>query len=232
MQHRPVVVVLGAGMGGRGVAGALAGTAHLVIVDRSSEFAQRACDLVVADGGSAQAASVDLTDLAAVETFRDGLVDAHGRVDAVIHLVGGWAGAQTVDRESIDQWNRLLPGIVTTVQTTSVAFREALMAAPQGRYCMVTSTAVQHPTAGAAAYSSLKAASEAWVRSLGSAFEGSSARACILAVKALVDQAARDADPGKDYAGFTDTAELGAAVVSVLEASGPANGSYVDLTPR
>lgn len=230
MNTRPVAVVLGAGMGGRGVALALADQAHVVVVDRALDLAQAAVDPVAAEGGTAEALVVDLTDLAAVEAFRDDLIERHGRVDAVIHLVGGWRGAATVDAESIDQWNELLPGIVTTVQTTSVAFREALVAAPHGRYVMVTSTAVRKPTAKNAAYASTKSAAEAWVRSLGATFEGTDARACIVAVMALVDQAARDANPDRAFKGYTDTSAVGSAIAGILRDAAVANGAYVDLT--
>mgnify|MGYP003377569671 CR=1 FL=1 len=162
MNEQPVVVVLGAGMGGRGVVAALAGKAHLVIVDRTMELAQTAANRAQTVGGSAEALVVNLTDLAAVESLCGDLLARHGRVDAVIHMVGGWRGSTTVDAASIDQWNDLVPGIVTTVQTTTVAFRDALTAAPKGRYVMITSTAAAKPTKGNAAYASSKAAAETW----------------------------------------------------------------------
>lgn len=226
----PVVLVLGAGHGGQGVAGALAGRAHLVIIDRDAQLAQGAAEAVLAAGGSAQADVVDLTDLAAVEAFRDSVIAAHGGVDAVIHLVGGWRGSSTVDAKAIENFNALLPGVVTTVQTTSVAFREALMASPAGRYVMVTSTAVAQPTAGNAGYVAAKAAAQAWVMALGDAFADSPARAVVLAVQALVDPATRDANPDKTYAGFTGTDQLGVAVAHVLGDEALAQGSYIDLT--
>ncbi|NQU36742.1 MAG: SDR family oxidoreductase [Actinobacteria bacterium] len=230
MNEQPVVVVLGAGMGGRGVVKALAGKAHLVVIDRTIELAQTAADLGQTGGGSADALVVDLTDLVAVEALASDLTKSHGRVDAVIHLVGGWRGSQTVDAESIDQWNELIPGIVTTVQTTSVAFRELLMAAPMGRYVMVTSTAAAKPTKGNAAYASAKAAAETWVKALGSAFTETPARACIVAVLALADQATRDANPDRNYDRYTDTDALGVAIAGVLADEAVTNGEYIDLT--
>ncbi|MGV1037401.1 MAG: SDR family NAD(P)-dependent oxidoreductase [Candidatus Nanopelagicales bacterium] len=230
MNEQPVVVVLGAGMGGRGVVAALAGKAHLVIVDRTMELAQTAANRAQTVGGSAEALVVNLTDLAAVESLSTDLLARHGRVDAVIHMVGGWRGSTTVDAASIDQWKELVPGIVTTVQTTTVAFRDALAAAPMGRYVMITSTAAAKPTKGNAAYASSKAAAETWVKALGSAFADTPARACIVAVMALVDQATRDANPDRNYARFTDTDALGVAIADVLEDESVANGEYIDLT--
>lgn len=230
MTDKPVVVVLGAGMGGRGVALALSAQAHLVVVDRTVDLAQAACDPVVATGGTAEAVAVNLTDLASVDEFCANLLSRHGRVDAVIHLVGGWRGSATVDAQAIEQFEQLLPGIMTTVQTTTVGFREALMAADKGRYVMVTSTSVQNPKKSYPAYAAAKAAAEAWVKATGSAFEGTDARAVIVAVSALVDQAMRDANPDKAYAKSTDTVELGNAIGALLTDASVSNGAYVDLT--
>lgn len=213
----PVVALLGAGIGGRGVAKALTRTAHLVIVDRDIALAQRAADDVLAADGAAEAVTVDLQDLAAVTAFRDDLLARLGRVDAVIHLVGGWKGSKTVDEAAIEHWNSLVPGIVGTVQTTSVVFRDALMAAPGGRYVMVTSTAVERPTAGNAAYAAAKAAAETWVGALGHSFRQSPARAVIVAVKALLSPEMRAADPDKSFGGYTDTSVLGDTVAEVLQ---------------
>lgn len=226
----PVVVVLGAGSGGRGVAGALTGAAHLVVVDRSAELAESVSADVASEGGSAETAVVDLVDLPAVEAFRDDLLARHRRIDAVVHLVGGWQGSATVDADAIRQWDALLPGIVTTVQTTTVAFREDLAAAAAGRYVMVTSTAAAKPTKGNAAYAATKSAAAAWVRALDDAFSGTPARAHVVAVKALVDAATRAANPDKTYAGFTDTAELGTAIAGIILGADPDVGTDLDLT--
>ena len=230
MNDRPVAVVLGAGMGGRAVALSLAQRAHVVVVDRALDLAQAAVDPITAAGGSAEALVVDLTDLSAVAAFRDDLLERHGRVDAVIHLVGGWHGADTVDAQSIEQWNELFPGIVGTVQTTSVAFRETLATAPHGRYVMVTSTAVRKPSAKNAAYASTKSAAESWVRSLGAAFDGTDARAFIVAVMALVDQATRDANPDRAFKGYTDTTALATAIAGLLHDDSRGSDTYLDLT--
>lgn len=223
-----VVVVLGAGMGGRAVALAMR-RKHVVIVDRTPALAQAVVKEAVAAGGSVEAATIDLLDLAAVESFRDELLDRLGRVDAVIHLVGGWRGSRTVDEKALEDWAALEPGIAGTVRTTSVAFRAPLSAAPRGRYVMVSSTSVDRPTAGNAAYASAKAAAETWVRALGHAFRGTPARACIVSVSALVDDAMRAANPERRFAGATDTRDLAAAVAQLLDDDSVESGSRVVL---
>lgn len=230
MNPNSVILVLGAGIGGRGVALAAVHSGHIVVVDREDTLAASVAEAVQAAGGSAESAAVDLTDLPAVEAFRDDLLARHGRVDAVIHLVGGWRGAATVDAEAMAAWRALLPGVLTTVQTTSVAFREVLEEAPHGRYVMVTSTAAANPTKSNAAYASAKSAAAAWVKALGDDFRGTPASACIVAVKALVDPADRAAHPERKYPGYTDTTVLGTRIVALVNDTDLAPVTELDLT--
>jgi len=220
---RPVAVVLGAGMGGRAAALAL-GADHLVIVvDREAALAAAAAKPV-----SGESAVVDLLDVADVDRFRDDVLARHGRIDAVVHLVGGWQGSKSVDPGALAAWDAIAPGVFGTVRTTTVAFRDALMASG-GCYVIVSSTAARRPTAGNVAYATAKAAAETWVGGLAHSFKESDARAVIVAVKALVDAAMREAQPDQAFAGYTDTVSLAVALHGIVGGDA-ANGAYVDLT--
>lgn len=220
---RPVAVILGAGMGGRAAALAL-GADHLVIVvDRREDLAREAAAPV-----SGEAAVVDLLDVDDVIRFRDDVVARHGRIDAVVHLVGGWQGSKTVDLGAIEAWDAISPGVFGTVRTTTVAFRDALIASG-GCYVIVSSTAAAKPTAGNVAYATAKAAAETWVGGLAHAFKDTSARAVIVAVKALVDAAMREAQPDQAFPGYTDTVDLAAAIHGIVGGDTP-NGVRRDLT--
>lgn len=220
---RPVAIVLGAGMGGRAVALAL-GADHLVIVvDRREDLAQEAAAPV-----SGEAAVVDLLDVDDVMRFRDEVIARHGRIDAVVHLVGGWQGSKTVDLGALEAWNAIAPGVFGTVRTTTVAFRDALIAAG-GCYVIVSSTSAAKPTAGNVAYATAKAAAETWIGGLANSFKDTSARAVIVAVKALVDAAMREAQPDQAFPGYTDTVDLGAVIHGIVGGDAP-NGARRDLT--
>ncbi|MFM9135432.1 MAG: SDR family oxidoreductase [bacterium] len=223
--NRPVVVVLGAGMGGTAVARAHAQDWFVVVVDRDEALARPLAESV---GG--EWAVVDLLDVDSLTVFRDDLLVRHGRIDAVVHLVGGWRGSKTVDSGALEAWDAIAPGVFGTVRTTSVVFRETLMRSDAGRYVMVSSTAAARPTAGNVAYATAKAAAETWVRGLGHSFEDTPARAVIVAVKALVNDRMRAESPGKEFPGYTDTAELAEAIAGILEPTGAPEGSRVDLT--
>lgn len=220
---RPVAIVLGAGMAGRAVARALGDDHHVVVVDRDPDLARQAADPVAGD-----AAVVDLLDVGDVERFREDVLARLGRIDAVVHLVGGWQGSTTVDQGALDAWNAIAPGVFGTVRTTTVAFREAL-ALSSGCYVIVSSTAAAKPTAGNVAYATAKAAAETWVRGLAHSFKDSSARAVIVAVKALVDDRMREARPDQAFSGYTDTGDLASAIHGIVGGNA-ANGASVDLT--
>lgn len=221
----PVAIVLGAGIGGRAVAEALSGTWQIVVVDVDEERAAALADSV---GGVSY--SVDVLDREALTVFRDEVVERFGRIDAVVHLVGGWKGSVTVDPGALDAWQAVSPGVLGTVMTTTAYFREVLLQSPQGRYVMVSSTAAHKPTAGNVAYATAKAAAETWVAGLAHAFKDSSARAIVLAVMALVTDEMRAAEPDKTFRGYTDTRALADAVAVTLGPDGPANGAVWNLT--
>jgi NAD(P)-dependent dehydrogenase (short-subunit alcohol dehydrogenase family) len=220
---RPVAIVLGAGMGGRAVTRAL-GADHLdIVVDRREDLAQAAAAPV-----SGEAAVVDLLDVDDVMRFRDDVLARHGRIDAVIHLVGGWQGSKTVDLGALEAWDSIAPGVFVTVRTTTVAFRDALISSG-GCYVMVSSTAATKPTAGNVAYATAKAAAETWVGGLAHSFKDTSARAVVVAVKALVDAGMREAQPEQSFPGYTDTADLAASIHGIVGGDAP-NGARRNLT--
>jgi len=220
---RPVAVVLGAGMGGRAVARALGEDYLVIVVDRRKDLAEAAAAPI---GG--EAAVVDLLDVDDVIRFRDDVLRRHGRIDAVVHLVGGWQGSKTVDLGALEAWDSIAPGVFVTVRTSTVAFRDALIASG-GCYVIVSSTAASKPTAGNVAYATAKAAAETWVGGLAHSFKDTSARAVIVAVKALVDQSMREAQPDQAFAGYTDTVDLATAIRGIVGGDA-ANGARRDLT--
>ena len=223
--NRPVAVILGAGMGGTAVAHALAQDWFVIVVDREESLARPLAESVGGDW-----AVVDLLDVDALAGFRDDLLARHGRIDAVIHLVGGWRGSKTVDGDALAAWDAISPGVFGTVRTTTVVFREPLMRSDAGRYVMVSSTAAAKPTAGNVAYATAKAAAETWVGGLDNSFKDTSARAIIVAVKALVNESMRVESPEKEFPGYTDTTELAEVIAGILEPTGAPESGRIDLT--
>ncbi|AGW42685.1 oxidoreductase [Leifsonia xyli subsp. cynodontis DSM 46306] len=83
-----------------------------------------------------------------------------GALDGLIHLVGGWRGGGLAG-QSDEDWDFLERGFRTPRNTTRV-FADDLAASPAGRLAIVSSTAVESPSAGGANYAAAKAAADAW----------------------------------------------------------------------
>ncbi|MFK0170702.1 SDR family NAD(P)-dependent oxidoreductase [Streptomyces sp. NPDC090306] len=183
--------------------------------------------------------TVDLLDLASAKEWAGRIEKEYGRVDGVVHLVGGWRGSASFAETDLADWDLLEKLLIRTVQHTSLAFHDALARSDHGRFVLISAAGASAPTAGNAAYAASKAAAEAWTLALADAFrkeggdDGPTSAAAILVVKALVHDAMRAERPNAKFAGFTDVTDLAEAVVGVW--SRPAaevNGNRLWLTEK
>ncbi|WP_405782985.1 SDR family NAD(P)-dependent oxidoreductase [Streptomyces sp. NBC_00859] len=189
-------------------------------------------------GATVTGETVDLLDLEATRAWADRTEAEFGRVDGLVHLVGGWRGSATFPETDIADWNLLEKLLVRTVQHTSLAFHDVLLRSDRGRYVLVSAAGASKPTAGNAAYAASKAAAEAWTLALGDAFrkaggeEGPQTAASVLVIKALVHDAMRAERPNAKFSGFTDVAQLAEAIAGVWDKpAGDVNGKRLWLTP-
>ncbi|WP_369276092.1 SDR family NAD(P)-dependent oxidoreductase [Streptomyces sp. R11] len=183
--------------------------------------------------------TVDLLDRDATRDWADRIEKDFGRVDGLVHLVGGWRGSETFIKTSLDDWDFLELLLIRTVQHTSLAFFEGLQRSELGRYVLISAAGASKPTAGNASYAAAKAAAEAWTLALADAFrkaggpEGPTSAAAILVVKALVHDAMRADRPNAKFAGFTDVKDLADAVVGVWDKPATeVNGKRLWLTEK
>lgn len=98
-----------------------------------------------------------------------GLAATIGPVDGVIPLVGGWAGGGGLAGQDDDSFRMLLPAL-DAARATSRAFDTAVKASPAGRFAVVSSTVVAHPTASGANYATVKAATETWTHAVAQSY--------------------------------------------------------------
>lgn len=126
--------------------------------------------VALAPRGRAHGTRVDLTDPAATRAWADEIEERHGRVDGLVHLVGGWRGGKEFADNTFEDWEFLHKLLVRTVQNTSLAFHDALARAPHGRFVLISATAAAKPTAGNAGYAAAKSAAEAWTLAMADSF--------------------------------------------------------------
>ena len=235
-----VVIVTGAtGSAGRAVCAALAGAGATVIgvghdPDRLAELGNAIPGIDTYE--------VDLSDGAAVRELVGTVRSAHGRIDGLAHLVGGWRGGATFGANTDADWAFLSAGLVDTLRHVTLALHDDLVDSPAGRAVIVSSTAVDNPTAGSANYVAAKAAGEAWMLSLADSLRRNqsgrrtdpvpqTSAAAVLVIKALVDDAMRAAEPTRSFPGFTDVDELARQVLDLWsQDAATLNGARIVLT--
>jgi len=109
------------------------------------------------------------------------------RVDAVVHLVGGWRGGQPADETPLADLVWLHESLVVTLVNTTRAFLPALRSSG-GRLVVISSPQAEHPTADNAGYATAKAAAEAWTLAMAADLAEHGGAANILRVKVLSDK--------------------------------------------
>jgi NAD(P)-dependent dehydrogenase (short-subunit alcohol dehydrogenase family) len=175
--------------------------------------------------------AVDLTDEDAVGAWRDVLVGRFGRVDGLVHLVGGWRGGQPLHEEPLGDWDLLHQLLIRTVQLTTRAFHDQLAASAHGRFVLVSAKQAQRPSNGNAAYAAAKAAAEAWTLAYADGFGPGGATANIIVVDAILSPRMREENPGKEFPTFTPTEHIADAVAWLCsDAAAEMNGARLPLT--
>ncbi|MXM64338.1 SDR family NAD(P)-dependent oxidoreductase [Streptomyces sp. HUCO-GS316] len=241
-----VIAVAGAGgPAGRAALVRLAEAgATVVAADNDPERLAEAVDAAryASGGATVTGEPVDLLDLDSTRDWATHIEKDFGRVDGLVHLVGGWRGSETFVKTSLDDWDFLELLLIRTVQHTSLAFSEALQRSDQGRYVLISAAGASNPTAGNAAYAAAKAAAEAWTLALADYFrkagisggaDGPTSAATILVVKALVHDAMRAERPHAKFAGFTDVKDLAEEIAGVwTKPAAEVNGQRLWLTEK
>ena len=230
-----VIAVAGVG-GGLGplVAGRLAAEGAVVAgTDRSAEtLAALPGELgIPAERWDGQA--VDLLDESATREWCASLAERFGRVDGLVHLVGGWRGGQPLHEEPLEDWELLHDLLIRTVQHTTRAFHDQLAASEHGRFVLVSAKQAQAPSNTNAAYAAAKAAAEAWTLALADGFAPGGATANIVVIDALLTPRMREENPEGDFATFTPAEHVAEGIAFLCsDAAAEMNGQRLPLTRR
>jgi NAD(P)-dependent dehydrogenase (short-subunit alcohol dehydrogenase family) len=175
--------------------------------------------------------AVDLLDEAAVGEWCAALVERFGRVDGLVHLVGGWRGGQPLHEEPLSDWELLHDLLIRTVQLTTRAFHDQIAASDHGRFVLVSAKQAQAPSNSNAAYAAAKAAAEAWTLAFADGFEPGGATANIVVVEAILTPRMREENPDKEFPTFTPAEQLAETIAFVCsDAAAKMNGQRVRLT--
>lgn len=176
--------------------------------------------------------TVDLLSEEATRGWVSALTDRFGKVDALLHLVGGWKGGDPIATAPLDDYEWLHDLLVHTVQHTSRAFYEQLAASDHGRFVLVSSSQAQRPDGTNASYAATKAAAESWTLALADSLKDTNATANIIVVNAILTPRMREENPDKKFRTFTSAEDLADAIRFVVgDSAAKMNGKRLELHP-
>jgi NAD(P)-dependent dehydrogenase (short-subunit alcohol dehydrogenase family) len=174
--------------------------------------------LVEPDGARAAAAAVEAR---------------FGRIDVLVHLVGGWVGGTPVVGLDHDEVRLMLEQHLWTTLNVSQAVVPGMIARGFGRVLAVSSPFAANPGAKGASYAIGKAAEEVIVRSLAHEIAGTGVTANLVVVRTIDTAHERETAPTPRNASWTTPEEL-AEVLAFLAspAAAAVNGARLSLDGR
>jgi 3-oxoacyl-[acyl-carrier protein] reductase len=152
-----VAIVTGASRGiGRGVATLLAERGAHVVAAARGDHACETVAAIVANGGRADVASVDVGDHGAVELMVASALERHGRIDILVNNAG-ITRDQLLLRMKQDDWDQVLKTNLTGAFVCTQAVLKPMIKQRAGRIVSVGSVVGQAGNAGQANYAASKA---------------------------------------------------------------------------
>ena len=214
------------------IAFAAAGARLGLVGTHRAGLTKLAADLELAEG-SWVAARADLRRPADATRAVAQVTERFGRVDAVLHLVGGWSGGTKIaELDPADVRAMLDQHLWTTLHVARAAV-PGMLERGWGRFIAISSTVALEGTSGMAAYAVAKAGEEALVRTLAREVAGSGVTANVLVVRKIDAAREREATAGPKSATWTTPEELVAAMLYLCSDEGSAvNGARLALTGR
>jgi NAD(P)-dependent dehydrogenase (short-subunit alcohol dehydrogenase family) len=177
--------------------------------------------------------AVDVSDKASARRWAAEIAERFGRVDIVLHLVGGYKPGASISEIDPADWEEMSGMLVRTTLCVAGAFAGPLAKGGWGRFIAVTSPKVQAPTAKSALYAMSKAASDALVLALADELRGTGATANLIVVDSIDFPETRATAPKKPYGKTTPAEEVAAAMLFLCsDGAATINGARVPLTGR
>jgi NAD(P)-dependent dehydrogenase (short-subunit alcohol dehydrogenase family) len=137
----------------------------------------------------------ELSSAEALNGVLDHALSAYGRVDALVHLMGAWAGGSRLEDTDAAAFDRMLD---VNLRSTFFAFSAAariMRSQGTGRLLAIGSKSAMEPQTGAGAYSVAKAALVMLVRSFAAELRGSGVTANIVLPGTMDTPQNRTANP-------------------------------------
>jgi NAD(P)-dependent dehydrogenase (short-subunit alcohol dehydrogenase family) len=171
----------------------------------------------------------DVTDATALAAHVERVRTKYGRVDALVSLVGGFAGGSLLDTDRA-AWDRMLALNLTSAYTAARAVLPGMRAAGSGRVVLVASRAALAPSAGFIAYTVAKAGIVTLVQALSQEVREFGITVNAVAPSTMDTPGNRAAMPDSDRKGWVPVESVAAAIAWLAaEESAHVTGTVVSV---
>jgi NAD(P)-dependent dehydrogenase (short-subunit alcohol dehydrogenase family) len=231
LEHR-VAVITGAtgGLGSVLTRDLAARGANLVLLDIDSARLDALTSSLALPAERFLAQTINLLDPAEARRAAEAAADRFGRLDILLHVVGGWTGGKTLLEVPPADLEFMLNQHVWTSFNVIQAFVPHLVKNGWGRVVMVTSPYAARPAAKGGPYAIGKAGQEALMLTLSQELKGTGVTANLVQARTIDVKREKVAAPTPDNAAWTTPEELSAAIFYLLSDEGGAlNGAKLPL---
>jgi len=230
-----VVLVAGAtGALGRTTAAAFAEHGdRLVLCGRDAVRLDRAAAELGLAEGRWVAAVGDLRDAEQARAVVATALSAFGRVDVVLHLVGGFASGTPIVELDDAQAQSMIDQHIWTMLNLVKAAVPGMAERGWGRFIGAATTAAVTAPARSGPYAAAKAAQEILLRSLAKEVAGSGVTVNMVAMRAIDAEHERETAPSPKNASWTTPEEIAAVILFLCsDAAVAINGARIPLDGR
>jgi NAD(P)-dependent dehydrogenase (short-subunit alcohol dehydrogenase family) len=196
-----VLVAGGTGGLGRAVTSAfLEERATVVVTYRNQPEWEAFKTAASAHAGRLEGHEVDVTNEAAVRQLVETILSKHGRLDALVNTVGGYAGGLKLWEMETKVFDQMLNLNLRSGYALARAVVPAMLKQGRGSIVNVAAKAGFDHAAGASAYAASKAAAVAMLDSLAADVKGTGVRVNTILPSIIDTEANRKAMPNADFA--------------------------------
>lgn len=210
------VVLVAGGTGGLGRSVSLAFLeegAEVVVTYRAPGEWEALQHAAAANKPRLEGVSLDVTDEPAVNGLIASIFNKHGRLDALVNTVGGYAGGIKVWELETKTMEKLLTLNLRSGFVLSRAVVPVMLKQRAGAIVNVAAKAAFDHAAGAAAYAASKAAALAFMDSLAADLKGTGVRVNSILPSIIDTEANRKAMPGSDFARWPKPADIARVIL-------------------
>lgn len=231
LQDRVVIITGASGGLGQVAAEAFAQQrARLVLVGRGREkLADLASRLMPADERVLTHAA-RLTEPEAATAVAEAAMRKFGRIDVLLHLVGGWIGGRSIGELDPREIDTMLQQHLWTTVHLARAVVPHMRRGGWGRVIAVSSPTASNPGAERAPYAIGKAAQEALMLTLAQELKGSGVTANLVLVKTIDTAGERRSAPNAENSSWTTPEEITATLLHLCtDEAERINGARIPL---